>query len=275
MPAYPIHYWYQLDLMSIWSTWKPLQFCRQIAHHLHEGEIPSMQNNIICNVDRHNYYNHVTQLCPQHPSNHSRPPRMIGMHHPWILCNARNTIPTRTKPSWNKPTDLSTEHINLHECKLHICNELTTTSTTPSQRHMERTVYYLHKYGETHSHHSVMSSIWFQQTASLTKLIAMARCLTNPRNRLTKNDKQIKNNIHGALDTLSQKQDDSSTTKQSHALQKSEPASNLSSYPPWSGWCTLHSSILSIHQFIHQSHVQISFGTRLCTSTATTNVVEA
>ena len=35
-------------------------FCSQITHHVHEGEIQG-QNNKVCNTDQHNYYyNHIT-----------------------------------------------------------------------------------------------------------------------------------------------------------------------------------------------------------------------
>ena len=49
------------------------------------------------------------------------------------------------------------------------------------------------------THHTAMPSVWFQQTRALNISTAMARHLTKARNRLKSNDKQIKNDIHGAL----------------------------------------------------------------------------
>ena len=44
-------------------------------------------------------------------------------------------------------------------------------------------------YGDTH--HTATPSIWFQQTTSLNILIAIAKHLTNARNRLTNNNKEV------------------------------------------------------------------------------------
>jgi hypothetical protein len=47
------------------------------------------------------------------------------------------------------------------------------------------------------THHTATPSTWFQQTTSLNISIAIAKLLTNARNRLTNNGKEIDNDIHG------------------------------------------------------------------------------
>ena len=80
-----------------WTQWacdqleNPRNICRQITHHVHEGEIPR-QYDVIRNKTLHNCHNYQKTLC-SHP-NHPRPPRKTGVHRPWIPNNARHTIPT-------------------------------------------------------------------------------------------------------------------------------------------------------------------------------------
>ena len=48
------------------------------------------------------------------------------------------------------------------------------------------------------THHTATSSTWFQQTTSLNIVsIVIAKRLTNARNRLTNNSKEIDDDIHG------------------------------------------------------------------------------
>ena len=48
------------------------------------------------------------------------------------------------------------------------------------------------------THNTATPSIWFQQTKpSLNISIAIAKHLANARNKLTNNDKEIDNGIHG------------------------------------------------------------------------------
>ena len=48
------------------------------------------------------------------------------------------------------------------------------------------------------SHELILTTLtWFQQTTSLNISIATAKHLTNARNKLTKNNKEIDNDIHG------------------------------------------------------------------------------
>jgi hypothetical protein len=97
-----------------------------------------------------------------------------------------------TKPPWNKPTDLS--KTNEFAFKAY-------TFGTNSPQHLLHGVNAIGRelssdtYGDTH--HTATPSIWFQQTTSLNISIAIAKHLTNARNRLTNNDKEIENDIHG------------------------------------------------------------------------------
>jgi hypothetical protein len=98
-----------------------------------------------------------------------------------------------TKPPWKKPTDLSrtneyaytayTFAANSPQHLLHGVNSIWRELSTDT-------------YGDTY--HTATPSLWFQQTVSLNISIAIAKHLINARNRLTNNDKQIENDIHGA-----------------------------------------------------------------------------
>jgi hypothetical protein len=97
-----------------------------------------------------------------------------------------------TKPPWNKTTDLS--RTNEFAYKAY-------TFANKSPQHLLHGVNAIWRelssdpYGDTY--HTATPSIWFQQTVSLNISIALARHLINARNRLTNNDKQIDNDIHG------------------------------------------------------------------------------
>jgi hypothetical protein len=97
-----------------------------------------------------------------------------------------------TKPPRNKTTDLS--RTNQFAYKAY-------TFASNSPQHLLHGVNTIWRelstdtYGDTH--HTTTPSTWFQQTVSLNISIAMARHLINARNRLTNNDKQIENDIHG------------------------------------------------------------------------------
>ena len=104
-----------------------------------------------------------------------------------------------TKPPWNKPTDLSTTNEFAYKAY---------TFANNSPQHLLHGVNAIWRelssdpYGDTY--HTATPSIWFQQTISLNFSIALARHLVNARNRLTNNDKQIDNDIHGTPYPFSQ-----------------------------------------------------------------------
>ena len=97
-----------------------------------------------------------------------------------------------TKPPWNKPSDLSrtnefaypayTFAANSPQHLLHGVNAFWRELSTDT-------------YGDTH--HTTTPSTWFQQTVSLNISIAMAKHLSNARNRLEQTEKRITNDIHG------------------------------------------------------------------------------
>jgi hypothetical protein len=97
-----------------------------------------------------------------------------------------------TKPPWNKRTDLS-------RTNEFACEACTFASNSP--QHLPRGVNAMWRELQTDAHgdihHTTTPLTWFQQTASLNMSIAMARHLTNARNRLTNNDKQIENDACG------------------------------------------------------------------------------
>ena len=82
-------------------------------------------------------------------------------------------------------------------------------------------------YGDTHQ--TATPSIWFQQTVSLSKSIAMARHLINARNRLSTNDKQTENDIHGTP-PHSRKQNDDHRFFHIHGRIHSEPCRRKNVY---------------------------------------------
>jgi hypothetical protein len=97
-----------------------------------------------------------------------------------------------TKPPWNKTTDLS----RTNEFPYKAC---TFASNSPQHLLHGVNATWRELSTDTHgdTHHATTPSTWFQQTASLNISIAMARHLINARNRLTNNDKQIENDMHG------------------------------------------------------------------------------
>jgi hypothetical protein len=113
-------------------------------------------------------------------------------HTPHEFLGMPDTAFPPTKPPWNKTTDLS--RTNEFACKA-----CTFASNSPQHLLHGVNAMWRELSTDTHgdAHHTTTPSTWFQQTVSLNMSIAMARHLMNARNRLTNNDEQIENDMHG------------------------------------------------------------------------------